>query len=390
MTPVERYLLLGLRLGRHVDGLVDAYYGPPQLAREAEQGPPRDPDELVREADRVLELVQPDGWLADQARGLRVYAGVLAGEGRSYVDEVEGCYGVRPRRVAEDAFRAAHEQLGELLPAGGTLAERYECWRQQSFVSSERIEDALRSVVEELRARTQRLLGLPEGEAIEIEAVSDEPWLAFNYYLGGLRSRIAVNVDLPITAAELVDLAAHEAYPGHHTEHAWKERLLVLDEGRLEESILLVPTPQSLVAEGIAEIASEQLTADGGAPLTGLLAGFGVDYDFELSLAVQRARQPLRWVGVAASLMLHEDGASPAAAQAYIERWAAVGSDRAAKSVQFLRDPTWRAHVIAYAAGGDLCRGYVAGDHGRFRRLLTQQVRVRELLASVGPAGTAP
>jgi len=29
-VTVERYLLLGLRLGRHVDGLVDAYYGPPE------------------------------------------------------------------------------------------------------------------------------------------------------------------------------------------------------------------------------------------------------------------------------------------------------------------------------------------------------------------------
>ena len=29
MTHAERYLELGLRLGKHVDGLVDAYYGPP-------------------------------------------------------------------------------------------------------------------------------------------------------------------------------------------------------------------------------------------------------------------------------------------------------------------------------------------------------------------------
>jgi hypothetical protein len=390
MTPVERYLLLGLRLGRHVDGLVDAYYGPPELAREAERGAPHDPVELAREADEVLELVEPDGWLADQAHALRVYAGVLAGEDRSYADEVEGCYGVRPQRVSEDAFRAAHKQLEELLPAGGSLAGRYELWRQQSVVPSERIETALRAAVAELRARTERLLGLPEGETIEIEAVSDEPWLAFNYYLGGLRSRIAVNVDLPITASELVDLAAHEAYPGHHTEHAWKERLLVRDGGRLEESILLVPTPQSLVAEGIAEIAPELVNGGGPAPLADILAGFGVACDFEQSLAVRRARQPLRWVGVTAALMLHEDGASPAEAQAYIERWAAVAPAYAAKSVEFLRDRTWRAHVIAYAAGGQLCRAYVAGDPVRFRRLLTEQVRVPELLSEAGAAGIAP
>jgi hypothetical protein len=27
-SPAERYLRLGLQLGRHVDGLVDAYVGP--------------------------------------------------------------------------------------------------------------------------------------------------------------------------------------------------------------------------------------------------------------------------------------------------------------------------------------------------------------------------
>src|SRR5665647_1829697 len=30
---VERYLLLSLRLGRHIDGFVDFYYGPPELAQ---------------------------------------------------------------------------------------------------------------------------------------------------------------------------------------------------------------------------------------------------------------------------------------------------------------------------------------------------------------------
>ena len=39
MTPAERYLLLGLRLGRHVDGLVDAYYGPLELKEQADAEP---------------------------------------------------------------------------------------------------------------------------------------------------------------------------------------------------------------------------------------------------------------------------------------------------------------------------------------------------------------
>src|SRR5262245_16234487 len=91
----ERYVRLGLRVGRHVDGIVDAYFGPAEWAAEVEAAAPVDPALLVAEADDLLGEVE-DGWLGDQLAGLRVYAGVLAGESTSYPDEVEGCYGVRP------------------------------------------------------------------------------------------------------------------------------------------------------------------------------------------------------------------------------------------------------------------------------------------------------
>jgi hypothetical protein len=41
-----------------------------------------------------------------------------------------------------------------------------------------------------------------------------------------------------------------------------------------------------------------------------------------------------------------------------------------------------RTYAINYAAGLELCRSYVAGEPERFRHLLTEQVRVRDLLAS--------
>src|SRR3954453_3116859 len=52
-------------------------------------------------------------------------------------------------------------------------------------------------------------------------------------------------------------LIAHEAYPGHHTEHVWKEALLVDEGGYVDETIFLVGTPQAVVTEGIAMIALE-------------------------------------------------------------------------------------------------------------------------------------
>ena len=51
---VADYLDLGLALGRHVDGLVDAYYGPPERAARAAAEPVRAPAELEARARRLL------------------------------------------------------------------------------------------------------------------------------------------------------------------------------------------------------------------------------------------------------------------------------------------------------------------------------------------------
>ena len=172
-------------------------------------------------------------------------------------------------------FAAALDRLDAALPGEGDLVTRYADWRTSQIVPPEAMLDVFSALRERFRAATAELLGLPPDEDVETELVRDEPWLAYNYYLGGRRSRIAINVDLPIAAPELVDLVAHEAYPGHHTEHAWKEHLLV-DAGVVEESLVLVPTPQSMVSEGIAETAWELLEDATRDEVTAVLTDAGV------------------------------------------------------------------------------------------------------------------
>jgi hypothetical protein len=55
LSAVERYLWLGLRLGRHVEGVVDAYYGPPELAAAVEAEPLVDPRALVSAAELLVD-----------------------------------------------------------------------------------------------------------------------------------------------------------------------------------------------------------------------------------------------------------------------------------------------------------------------------------------------
>lgn len=388
IAPVaERYLRLGLGLGRHVESIVDAYFGPPELAAAVDEEPAREPGQLAADADALLAELE-DGWLRDQVFALRAYAGALAGEAASYADEVEGCYGVRPARTDEQVFAAAHEELERLLPGDGSLGDRHARWERSLVVPPELIEPTISAVIEEARRRTRDLVELPEGEGVVVEIVRDEPWLAFCEYLGGFRSRISVNVDLPLSAIELLVLAMHETYPGHHAERCCKEQLLVRGRGLLEEAIVLVPTPQSLVSEGIAGLAPfALLEAGAGDALAAVVRDAGIELDLAHAVAVQRAREPCTWAEVNAALMLHEDGRSDDEVQAYLEQWGLMSPDLAAHVIRFLREPTSRTYILTYAAGRELCRAFVGDDAGRLRRLLTEQVRVGDLRAATALPG---
>jgi hypothetical protein len=389
-SAAERYLQLGLQVGRHVEGIVDAYYGPRELAAAVDAEPPVVPRALVSAAEALLDELD-DGWLRDQVVGLRTYAGVLAGDSGSYADEVEGCYGVRPTYTDEAVFGAAHERLEELLPGDGSLAERYKRWEDSIRVPSEQLEDTLAAVIEEARAWTRGLVELPDGEGVVLEVVRDKPWWASCDYLGELRSRIRVNVTLPMSAIELPVLAMHETYPGHHTQRCCKEHLLVRGRGLLEETLVLVPTPQTLVTEGIAGLAPEVvLEGDAGAALAAVMHDAGVELDLAHVLAVRQAHEPCAWAEVNAALMLHDGGAPEAEVHAYLERWGLMTPEWAAHMIRFFSEPTTRTYIHTYAAGRELCRSYVAGEPERFRRLLTEEVRVRDLLEARGAGAPTP
>ena len=51
---VDRYIELGLRMGRHVDGFVDAYYGPEAIADRVSVEPVLAPDFLVASAGQLV------------------------------------------------------------------------------------------------------------------------------------------------------------------------------------------------------------------------------------------------------------------------------------------------------------------------------------------------
>jgi hypothetical protein len=82
-----------------------------------------------------------------------------------------------------------------------------------------------------------------------------------------------------------------------------------------------------------------------------------------------------------AAIGIHDAGWSADQAIAYLERWALRPEKRAAKAVEFMTDPTWRAYQFCYIDGFRLCRRFVRGEPARFERLITEQLVPDQLVA---------
>ena len=376
---VERYLELGLRLGRHADELVDSYYGPAEVARRVAAEEPREPRALAEDADALAVELGDDPWLAAQARSLGATARKLAGEELGYAEEGALVYGIEPRWHDEDAFRRAATLLDEALPGGGDVRGRYARWLEATVVPAELLEQALRDAADELRRLTREQVGLPEGEDFELELVTGERWTAYAHYLGGLRTRISVNTDLPLPAAMLVHLTAHEIYGGHHTHRVWQEAELVRGRGQLERTLDLLWSPEAVISEGVAEVGPELLTGDGQGLAAEVLGRLGFEYDAAVGSRVTAARLLLAPVSSNVAMLLHDRGASREEARDYAATWSLLPDDRVEKTVASQAESPSPPYQHTYWQGYELVAAHVRGDARRFRELLTARVLPSEL-----------
>jgi hypothetical protein len=391
MTIAERYLELALRIGRHDDELVEAYRGPPELGARVAAEEPRAPQRLRDDADALLsELAGADleperrRWLEGQVRALHTATRRLSGEELPYREEVELLFGIAPRWYDESDYERGQRLLDDALPGSGDVRDRLKTWLDETTVPKEALLPATRAIAAELRSRTREHFGLPDGEEIELELVSNEPWLGFNLWLGGVRSRISVNTDLPFPAAGLAHFVAHEGYPGHHTECAWKDQVLVRERGQLEATLILSRSPASVVAEAIAEVGSDLVFgSDEQEVIAQALEPLGVAHDAELAARVKEARDLLDTVGSNLELMRLDQGKSRDESREYAHRWSPQPADRIEKTLEWIDNPDLRGYIHCYPEGLRLGREFVRGEPGRFKQLLVGQLRPDDLASRV-------
>jgi hypothetical protein len=395
----RNYLTLALNLDQHLEGFIDAYYGPPELKAEVQSGDPQPLDRLagdVRELQQAIEASDCDAqrkdYLTRQTRAMSAIIDNLSGQQLGFVEEVELYFDISPEMVDESQFEAAHAELEQLLPGDGSVHQRFSVWEKMLEVPWDRVLPVFERVCQEARSRTLDLFELPPGESVQWKLVQDQPWRAYNRYLGKHRSVIEVNTDLPAQVNRVLTAVAHEAYPGHHTEGAIKEYRLYEGEGWAEHAVHIL-APEGVLAEGIAENALRMIFTDADevaflhdelCPLAGLEIENVVKV-----VAVERAAAALRGVTGNAALLLHRDGKPPQEVERYIERWGVGAPGQVAQVMRFLQTPLWRSYVFNYTVGRKLLAPLLEGPDRvvNFARLLSEPftpTQVRQWVAERG------
>ncbi|HUF35033.1 MAG TPA: hypothetical protein VMN37_03735 [Gemmatimonadales bacterium] len=380
LDPVaQRYVVLGLNLGRHDPNYIDAYYGPDSLraAAEAESLSVAEirtaaeslaatlGDSVPAYADSIVRLRHR--YLRVQLGAMAARARMVAGERLTFDEEAKALYDAVPPRHDDAHFDSLLARLDSILPGRGALADRYQRFRNRLQIPAGRVDTVFKTAIEACRARTLAHTALPPGERFDLEYVKGTPWNAYNWYQGGYRSLIQVNLDFPVQIDRAVDLACHEGYPGHHVYNALLEQALVRERGWIEYSMYPLFSPQSLIAEGTANFGIDMalppaervaFERDSLFPLAGL----------DTSLAAPNAEVRRIFLGlnyarneVARSYL---DGElDPAAARGAMARYWLITPEEAAKNLRFI--DTYRSYVINYNLGRDLVKAWVeraAGD----------------------------
>ncbi len=396
----RNYLTLALSVDRHLDGFVDAYFGPPEFKAEVQACEPRSLDELADDAHQLQAAIrvsdydpQRKDFLTRQTRAMSAVIRNLVGDRLDFVEEVELYFDITPEMVDEAIFEATHAEMERLLPGQGPLADRLDAWKKRLELEPSRILSVFDLACQEIRRRTHALFTLPPDEDLSLHLVKGEPWGAYNWYLGGYRSRIDINTDLPVRADWAVPVLAHEAYPGHHTEHATKEHLLFHQQGRAEHAVQLLLAPECVLSEGIGDNAQSVIFDD--AELVGFLrdellplAGLP-DIDAEKQFRVSQTAEALRGVSGNAALLIHRDGRPPGEVQQYVKRYALRTPKEAAQTMQFIQNPLFRSYVFNYATGQALLAPLLGGPDAtaNFRRLLSEPftpTQIRQWLVQRG------
>jgi len=362
---IDEYIKLAFSIEEYMPGYVDSYFGPEELKAQAKQDGKIPLQSLTERTARLAsDISQADmdaqrkDFLARQVTAMQMSVRLLGGEQVSLAEETQALYDIQPVWKDESIVEEGHKELTSLLPPGNSLTEQMQEWNRSLEIPIEKVKELVPVIIKRLRELTHKKFDLPKNETFSLEFVSDQPWGAYNWYLGGFQSRIDFNTDLPSQVNSLADLLAHEGYPGHHTELSIKEEKLVRQKQYYELTINLINSPSCVIAEGIATTALKTILTrtemeDWYREEILHLAGM-THIDAKRLMDIGNARMKMFGVVGNAAFMMYDQNKSKDEISLYLQKYNLATEKRAQKNIEFISNPLYRSYIFTYHVGRDL------------------------------------
>ncbi len=303
-----------------------------------------DIDEALRRLG-TLAREEPAGfrrdWLTDHLPTLKALASLVRGRVPSLSQQVRSFYDLPAKPAKESELEALRNDVRRILRVSGdnALREEVEAWERSHRVEPHAVLLTMGRFLRLARREARRLFKLPRAERSRLVATHGRATSGICLYTRDYQSVVKLNVDLPWTWPALRDMAAHEAYPGHHVHQATREWEYLEGDFPREAAVSLAASPMGPVEEGLAENAMRFI-------------GWDKSPEDRLTLLLNR----LRWgTEVNLAWMVHREEPRRELLE-YAMHSGLVDWKQAVRDVRYAANRVWASYAFCYWYGTEIIR----------------------------------
>ena len=394
----ESFLLLALRIDRHIKGYVDFYFGPEKLRQIVNYESLIAPNTLLKDSNNLISQLTAQGFNKERERyikklivAMKTSIEILQGSKIPIKDQFIKLYDIELQPAKETELNNLKDDYEEAYKGSGSLEERMARLRITRKVPKSKVFQFFKKATDITEKRTRELFIdlLPRNERVIINLIDNNSsekvkWNCYNGYLGNFISRIDVNPNYQMYWTVFLSLSSHEAYPGHHTEFVVKEERLYRELNQFEHSILIYKSPKLLVSEGIANkalsvIFPNQVVAEIGLNqfCSNPLKEVSVE-ELELQDRV-KAKLPVFWYNFAYHALV--DKYSKNELMRYGRNFEIFSDEDLISEIERMKNPAFSNNAFMYYLGNNILQKY--GDvlsTKDFRNLLINPILPSDLI----------
>jgi hypothetical protein len=291
---------------------------------------------------------------------------VLNNEDISFIDECENIYQFTPDIKEYSYFDSLLVELDKELLGEESLPLKIANYRDRFKLRYTKIDEAFRKSINEAKKITNQYIQLPDSEVVTIEYIDGAPWSAYNWYQGKFKSLIQLNTQSDVHLERVLDLAAHESYPGHHVYYTLRDKMYYQDSGFVEFSIYTLFSPVSFLAEGTAVYGNE-LVFPGERKIDFIRSEITGKYNYSYQelkkyFDLLDILSKLDEVQITIARDLIDNKISNETALIYIQKYGLESERSSYRRLDFIN--RYRSYIINYTAGKKLVASYIENKAG--------------------------